>query len=88
MEEKIGEIVHYFSKLSVAAIRLTSGKLKVGDKIRIKGHTTDFTQVVDSMQIEHEAVTECEPGVDVGIKVQEKVRHGDTVYKITQEEGT
>jgi len=81
-EEKIGEVVHYFGKISVAAIKLTDGDLKVGDTIHIKGHTSDFTQKVESMQIEHNSVTEAKKGSDIGIKVPEHVREKDTVYKV------
>ena len=80
-ETKIGEIFGYYSKIEVAAIKLTDGSLKVGDKIHIKGHTTDFEQIVDSMQIEHDKFQSAKKGSDVGIKVKDKVRPGDIVYK-------
>ena len=80
-EKKIGEIFGFYSKIGVAAIKLTDGSLKVGDIIHIKGFTTDFKQKVDSIQIEHEKVTEAKKGADVGIKVKDKVRAGDIVYK-------
>ncbi len=83
-EIEVGKVTHYFSHLEVAAIEL-SGKLKVGDKVHIKGHTTDFAQVVESMQIEHQSVTEASAGDSIGLKVKEKVREGDTVYKIEEE---
>ena len=76
----IGKVISYYSQISVAAIDLT-GKLKVGDEIRIKGSTTDFTQVVDSMQIEHKPVKTAGKGDSIGIKVQDKVRVNDLVYK-------
>ena len=83
MEGKpIGKIVKYFAKIGVAAIHITSGGLKVGDTIRIKGHTTDFEQVVESMQVKHENVERAETGSDVGIKVKEHVREQDTVYLV------
>ena len=78
-EKKIGEIAHYFSKIFVAAIKL-SGELKVGDTIHIKGHTTDIEQAVDSIQIEHSSVPKAKKGDDVGIKVKDHVRVGDEVY--------
>jgi putative protease len=85
MEEiAIGKIVGYFSKIGVAAIKMTGGTLKVGDTIKIKGHTTDIEQVVESMQVEHENVEKVEAGVDVGIKVIEKVKEHDTVYLVKQ----
>lgn len=81
MEERIGVISHYYSKLQVGAIVL-EGELKVGDTIHIKGHTTDFTQKVESMQIEHDNVTSAKKGDDVAINVKEHVREHDVVYKV------
>ncbi|OGQ05008.1 MAG: hypothetical protein A2026_05165 [Deltaproteobacteria bacterium RBG_19FT_COMBO_46_12] len=83
-EKKVGEIIKYFGKISVAAIRLSEGSLKVGDTIHIVGHTTDVTQGIDSMQIENKNVQEAGPGADIGIKVQGKVREHDTVYKVVE----
>lgn len=83
MEEKIGRIVHYFSKLGVAAIELTDGDLKVGDRIHIQGHTTNFEQQVESLQIENDKVNEAKKGQKVGTKVKDHVRENDTVYKVT-----
>jgi len=81
MEEvAIGIVEKYFGKIGVAAIRITSGEMKVGDKIHIKGHVTDFEQTVDSMQVEHQTVQKAGPGTDVGIKVKEKVHEKDTVF--------
>lgn len=82
MEEKlIGKITHYFGKIEVAIVEL-SDVLKVGDKIHIKGHSTDFEQDVSSIQIEHENVEEAKKGDVIGIKVDEKVREGDEVYLV------
>ena len=81
-EKKTGEVIKFFSKIGVAAIRITDGSLKVGDQIRIVGHTTDFTQTVDSIQIENQSVPEAGSGADIGIKVKDKVREHDVVYKI------
>ena len=82
MEEKeIGKVSSFFSKVGVAAIKLT-GKLKVGDKIHIKGNTTDFETKVDSMQIEKKDVKEADKGDHIGIKVPEKVRPNDTVFLV------
>jgi translation elongation factor EF-Tu-like GTPase len=81
-EKKIGEIMKYFAKIGVAAIRLTEGSLKVGETIHIVGHTTDVTQTVDSMQVENKSVPEAGPGADIGIKVKDRVRESDTVYKV------
>ncbi len=84
MEEKaIGVVERYFGKIGVAAIRITDGELKVGDRIRIKGHSTDLEEEVESMQVEHENVQKAGPGTDVGIKVKEKVREHDTVFLLT-----
>ncbi len=82
-EEAIGTVVDFFSKVSVAAIQVTSGWLAVGDTIRIHGHTTDIVQPVDSMQLEHEAVQRADPGQTVGVRVKDRVRKGDTVLKVT-----
>jgi translation initiation factor IF-2 len=85
MEEiAVGKVVGYFSKIGVAAIKITSGELKIGDTIKIKGHTTDFEQVVESIQVEHVDVEKVEVGKDVGIKVKEKVKEHDTVYLLKE----
>jgi putative protease len=81
-EEKIGFVSNYFSKISVAAVEITDGKVSVGDRLHFLGHTTDFESTVHSMQIEHKSITEAKIGDSVGIKVSEKAREGDTVYKI------
>jgi len=83
-EKKIGEVIKYFGKINVAAIRLLEGSLKVGDTIHIVGHTTDVTQTVDSMQIENKNVQEAGPGADIGIKVKDRMREHDVVYKVTE----
>jgi len=84
-EEEVGKVADYFAKIGVAAIDITQGSLKVGDTIHIKGHTTDFEQPVDSIQIEHQNVEEAKPGDSIGIKVQDKVRDHDIVYKVIPE---
>ena len=81
-EEKIGIITHYFGKIGVAAVKITDGQLEVGDTIRIKGHTTDFTQTVESMQVEHESVEVARTGDEVGMKTTDYVREHDSVYKV------
>ncbi len=81
-EKKIGFVSNYFSKISVAAIEITDGTVSVGDTLRFFGHTTDFESIVHSMQIEHKSVTEAKQSDSVGVKVSEKVRRGDKVYKI------
>lgn len=79
--KEIGRMSHYFSKIRVGVIELTSA-LKVGDEIRIKGATTDFEQKVDSMQIDHENVESAKKGQGIGLKTAEPVREGDKVYKV------
>jgi selenocysteine-specific translation elongation factor len=82
-EDEIGKVSDFFARPVVAGIVLT-GKLKVGDTIHIKGHTTDMELTVDSMQINNVDVTEAKAGDNVGIKVSDRVRRGDTVYKVTE----
>ena len=85
VEEKIGIIEHFFTHVSVAAIKITNGELKVGDTIHIVGATTDFKQKIDSMEINRNPVQSVKPGDDVGIKVKERVREHDVVYKVPEE---
>jgi len=80
--EEIGRISHYFTKIGVGVVEITKGSLKVGDKIRIKGATTDFEQEIDSMQIEREEIEEAEAGQSIGLKVKDHVREHDVVYKV------
>ena len=80
-EKEIGEVSTYFSHVGVAAIKLT-GKLKVGDKIHVKGHTTDFEQAVDSMQVDRKEIEEAEAGDEVGIKAKDNVRPNDKVFLV------
>jgi hypothetical protein len=82
-EERVGVVTHYYSHLSVAVVRLESGSLRVGDTIHIWGHTSDFRQRVESMQIEHESVPEMTAGEEFGLKVREHAREHDVVYKVT-----
>ncbi len=83
-EEEIGKVSHYFSKAGVAAIEITQGFLAVGETIRVKGHTSDFTQKVDSIQIDRLPVEKAVPGQSVGIKVVQHAREHDVVYKVTE----
>jgi len=86
MEEKeIGYVSNYFNKVSVAAVEITEGILSVGDNLHFKGQLTDLKLRVDSMQIEHESVTEAKEGDSIGIKVSEKVRKKDKVYKVIED---
>jgi len=79
--EEIGEVTHWFSNISVGVIKINSGALKVGDKIKIKGHTSDFEQPIESMEIDRNPVEEAKAGQSIGLKVKEHVREGDKVYK-------
>lgn len=82
-EKEIGKVSSFFSHVSVAAIKLTN-KLKVGDKIHIKGNTTDFEVTIDSMQIERKEVKSAKKGDHIGIKVPEKVRPNDTIFLVKE----
>jgi len=79
--QEVGKIAHFFSKINVAVVDLKA-TLSVGDRIRIQGPTTDFEQTVDSMQIEHVDVKSANAGQSIGLKVKERVREKDTVYKV------
>jgi len=81
-EERVGRVSNYFSRIGVAAVQL-SASLKIGDTVRFRGSKTDFSQVVESMEIERRPVAEAGAGASVGIKVREKVRPNDEVYKVT-----
>jgi len=85
VEEKIGIIEHFFTNVSVAAIKITSGELKIGDTIHVVGAHTDFKQKIDSMQIEKDPVEVVKAGDAVGIKVKDRVREHDVVYKMPEE---
>jgi putative protease len=80
--ERIGVVTHYFSHLSVAVVRLETGTLRVGDTLHIRGHTTDFSQRVESLQVNHAPVMEARPRDDFGLKVREHARENDVVYKV------
>jgi len=80
--QRIGEVFHYYTKIGVAALRLSEGPLAIVDTIQVQGPATNLTQVVESMQIEMETVTRAEQGQSVGIKVKEKVHEKDLVYRV------
>jgi len=81
--ERIGVVTHYYGHLSVAVVKLEPGAtLRVGDNIHIKGHTSDFGQRVDSLQIGHTPVEEVGPSDDFGLKVSEHAREHDVVYRV------
>jgi putative protease len=82
-KKPIGEITHFFGHINVAVIKL-SAKLKEGEKILIEGATTNFEQEAKSMQIEHKEVKEAKKGDSIGLKVNDRVREGDKVYKVVE----
>ena len=80
--ERLGVVTHYYSHVSVAIIRLESGTLRIGDVIHIRGHTTDFSQKVESLEVNHAPVTEVRPNEEFGLKVAEHAREHDVVFKV------
>ncbi|MGE5252222.1 MAG: hypothetical protein ACM3QS_18620 [Bacteroidota bacterium] len=84
MELEIGKVTHYYSHLRVAVLELSAG-LKLGDKIHIVGHSTDFTETVNSMEIDHGRVLEVQPGDNVAIRVIEPVHVHDLVLRVVEE---
>ena len=84
-EEKIGEVVKFFAKPSVAAIKITGGEVKRGDTIKITGHTTDLTSILESMEINNQKVEKAVAEDFIGIKVSDRVRPGDDVFKVVPE---
>lgn len=81
-EIKIGTVEDYFGKVGVIAFHVEGEEISVGDTIHVKGHTTDFQQVVESIQIDRQPVQRAGPGSNVGIKAKEKARKGDVIYKV------
>ena len=81
-EIAVGKVSKYFGHVGVAALEITGAGFKTGDTLRFKGHTTDFTQTVESMQVEHQSVTEAKPGDSIGLKVKDRVRPHDQVFKV------
>jgi putative protease len=81
-EQLIGTVTHYFGKPQVAAIEITEGELHVGDTIHVIGHTSDFTQQIDSMQIDRAPVESAGVGDQIGIRVSEHAREHDKVYRV------
>ena len=79
MDNKVGQVTHYFGKIKVAVLEL-SGGLKVGDKIHVHGKSTHFTQTVDSMQIDYKEVEKAKKGADVALRVDEDVHEGDEIF--------
>ena len=83
-EEQVAVIVKFFAKPSVAALEVTSGTIKTGDLLRYKGHTTDFTEEVTSMEVDNQIIEEAKVGDLIGVKVKERVRENDKVYKVVE----
>ena len=83
-EEQVGVIVKFFAKPSVAALEVTHGTIKKGDLLRYKGHTTDFTEEIATMEIDNQSIDEVKAGDLVGVKVKQRVREGDKVYKVSE----
>jgi len=81
-EEEVGVIVKFFAKPSVAAIKITKGTIKKGDILKYKGHTTDFNEEVRSMEIDNQPIDEAKVGDLIGVKVEERAREKDIVYKV------
>lgn len=81
-EKKVGEVMKFFAKPSVAAVKITDGEIAVGDSLKFSGHTTDFTDVIQSMEVDNQSVQKAVAGDFIGIKVSDRVRPGDEVFKI------
>jgi putative protease len=83
-EEQVGVVAKFFAKPSVAAVKVTNGTIKKGDTLRFKGYTTDFTDQVTSMEVSNQPVEEATVGDFIGLKVKERVRENDKVYKVVE----
>jgi translation elongation factor EF-1alpha len=81
-ETRVGTVTHYYNHIHVAGVMITDGELREGDTIHVKGHTSDFEQKVESMQIDHEAVEVAKPGDQIGLTVIEHAREHDAVYMV------
>lgn len=81
-EEKVGTVIGYYAKIGVAVVSLTDGALQIGDRIRIHGHTTDFTQTVESLQLEHQTIQRAEQGAEVALQVRDRVRRHDQIIRL------
>ncbi len=84
-EIEVGVVQDYFAKIGVAALGIAAHGIKVGDEVHFKGHTTDFSQIIDSLQIEHAQVNEAGAGVSVGTRVKDRVRAGDKIFKVVED---
>lgn len=81
-EKRIGEVVKFFSKPSVAAVKIVKGDVAVGDSLKFSGHTTDFIDVINSMEVDNKSVQKAVAGDFIGLKVSNRVRPGDEVFKV------
>lgn len=81
--QEVGTVTHYYPRIGVVVVEVTAS-IKVGDRIRIRGATTDFEQTIESMEIEHKKIEEAKAGDSVGLKVEERVREKDAVYKVVE----
>ena len=81
-EQEIGHVSHYFGKILVAAVEITGGSVSVGDSLHFVGNTTDCKCTVESMQVEHETITDAKKGHSIAIKISERVRQGDRIFKV------
>lgn len=82
MPQLVGRVTHYFPHVKAGVILVTEGKISLGDKLQIKGHTTDLKQKVASMQINNAPIKVAKPGQEIGFLVKSRVRHNDLVYKL------
>jgi putative protease len=82
-EQRIGEVTKFFSKPSVAAVKITDGEIRVGDTLKFTGHTTDLTMPIESMEVNNQKVPQAVAGDYIGIQVPDRVRPGDEVFKVT-----
>ena len=78
----VGEVTHYFPHVNAAVVKIAKGEIRTGDSLYFKGHTTDFKLVISSMQIDHAVILRAGKGDEIGIQVKERVRQGDSVYKL------
>ncbi len=81
--QEVGTVTHYYLRIGVVVVEVTA-PIKVGDRIRVRGSTTNFEQTIESMEIEHKRIEEAKPGDSIGLKVKERVREKDIVYKIVK----
>ena len=83
MEERIGSVIRFFEKTSIAAVKLDFGDIAIGDTIHVKGNNTDFTQTIDGLEFDHQAVQNASRGQFIGIKLSQPAKPFDLVYKVT-----